>query len=90
MPFVLGDGVNPSRSSKWMDVDESKSNLPCPLNHVLEIPRKAILEFKEHTMYRSKKLISIEFKEAGREELMQKVQSRYLNLQVRFNAENGI
>lgn len=61
---------------------ESKSELPVPVSSTIEVPRKAVLEFRENVLYRSKKLVSIEFKEAGREELMEKVQSRYLSLQV--------
>ena len=61
-----------------------KVDLPIPLIKEAFKPKNAILAFKERVMHRTKKLLSIEFKEVDRDELMKKVQEQYLNLQVFF------
>jgi hypothetical protein len=71
-----------SELPKWKELLAQRQDFPVPALVEDIKPRKAFLNFKENFMYKIQNLLTIEFKEAGRRELMKKVQERFSSLQV--------
>ena len=72
----------------WQQILHHGSRKMAPIPSVVDDfePRKARLHFEETVMFHTKHLLSLEFREATREEIMKKVQEQYMGMQMEIQS----
>jgi hypothetical protein len=82
---MTGSGLSAASDKSWKEDQKA-----AVLSHSIKsqgansLSREAKLFFQETVMYRTSKLLSLRFIEAGKQEIMKRIQDQYQNLQVLF------